>query len=292
MTESFLVYKKSRYLYWSIALALLSALAFALHRATEPPSGGTWLGYTLGAIAALLIVWLILFGVRKRSYAARLGSVEGWLSAHVYLGTSLLFVGTLHSAGQLGWNIHTAAYVLMLLVIFSGFYGIYLYRAYPQRIAANRALLPRQTYLAELVALDEHCLRQAANSLPEVLSVVTSAVERTRIAGRWWSCVRGRDESRVVLPGVSASQDHVSNAGQAPLLEFLTRQLAHSNGKQAVLLKELIELCGKRKRVLDILHHDLTLQTRLRAWLLMHVPLSFGLLAALTAHIVSVFLYW
>ena len=36
--------------------------------APEPPNGGTWLGYTLGTIGALLIVWLMLFGIRKRRY--------------------------------------------------------------------------------------------------------------------------------------------------------------------------------------------------------------------------------
>jgi len=37
---------------------------------------------------------------------------------------------------------------------------------------------------------------------------------------------------------------------------------------------------------------DLKLQAGIEIWLYVHVPLTAALLMALTAHIVSVFLYW
>ena len=84
---------------------------------TEPPNGGTWLGYALGTIGAVLIVWLAYLGKRKRNFVRGWGTVKGWVSAHVYLGTSLLVVATLHTGFQFAWNIHTFAYALMCLVI-------------------------------------------------------------------------------------------------------------------------------------------------------------------------------
>ena len=72
----------------------------------------------LGAVGALLIVWLTWLGVRKRSYSSTLGSVQGWTSAHVYLGTACLIIASLHSALQFGWNVHTLSYILMCVVIF------------------------------------------------------------------------------------------------------------------------------------------------------------------------------
>ena len=40
----------------------------------------------------LLILWLLWYGVRKRRYASTSGTVQGWLSAHVYLGTALVVI--------------------------------------------------------------------------------------------------------------------------------------------------------------------------------------------------------
>ena len=40
-------------------------------------------------------------------------------------------MATLHAAFQVGWNVHTLAYVLMLLVIASGIYGVVNYARLP-----------------------------------------------------------------------------------------------------------------------------------------------------------------
>src|SRR5690349_8857929 len=97
MHESILNYARSRYLWAALALMTGSLAAYIWHDPGGPPNGGTWLGYTLGTIGALLIVWLMLFGVRKRRYLNSIGTLRGWLSAHVYLGTTLILVVLLHT---------------------------------------------------------------------------------------------------------------------------------------------------------------------------------------------------
>ena len=139
MHESFLTYQRGRYFYIALALIIISIVVYVVDSPLASPNGGTWLGYTLGTIGALIIVWLILFGARKRSYTSTVGTLKGWLSAHVYLGTSLLIVATLHSGFQVGWNVHTLAYILMIIVILSGFVGIYFYIRYPSLVAGNRS---------------------------------------------------------------------------------------------------------------------------------------------------------
>ena len=54
-------------------------------------------------------------------------SLKAWVSAHVYLGLAVMVVATLHSGFQFGWNIHTRAYGLMVLVVVSGLCGITVY---------------------------------------------------------------------------------------------------------------------------------------------------------------------
>ena len=116
--QSILAYARYRYLKIATAAVLIAIAAYVWDRPPNGRYGGTWLGYTLGTIGALLIVWLTYFGVRKRRYASNAGTVLGWLSAHCYLGTALLVIVTLHAAFQIGWNVHTLAYALMLAVIF------------------------------------------------------------------------------------------------------------------------------------------------------------------------------
>ena len=44
--------------------------------------------------------------------------------------------------------------------------------------------------------------------------------------------------------------------------------------------------------MLALARRQIHITALLEAWLFVHVPATFALLAALTAHIVSVFLYW
>jgi len=115
MSQNALQYAGGRYLWVALGLLAISLGLYWLQDATTPPSGGTWQGLTLGIVAGLLIFWLNYLGVRKRRYGQG-GSLKGWVSAHVYLGTALIGVSLFHSAGQLGWNIHSLFFWLMIAV--------------------------------------------------------------------------------------------------------------------------------------------------------------------------------
>src|SRR5262245_24179606 len=104
--DSILEYRAGFYLKLALGACVVSGALFAWQvPAGLQGYGGSWLGYTLGTIAALLILWLLALGVRKRNYRSRLGTVQGWTSAHVYLGASLLVIATLHTGFEFGWNV-------------------------------------------------------------------------------------------------------------------------------------------------------------------------------------------
>jgi hypothetical protein len=288
--ESILAYRGKRYLWLALALAVAGVAGYAWHDPGEPPNGGTALGYALGGLGAVLILLLMSFGVRKRSYASRLGKVQGWLSAHVYLGAALLVVVTLHTGFQFGWNVHTLAYALMCLVVASGVAGTIFYLRYPARMNANRAGSHRELMLVEIADLDQKAVRIAKGMPVEYGELVASSRDRTALGGGPLALLAGTDRSRVVLPGAPLP---VPNAGQQAVLAWLGDQLArNTDGTLGPRIQDLLTIVGARRALLERLRRDLKLQAWLDIWLFFHVPVSLALLAALLAHVVSVFVYW
>src|SRR5688572_11095651 len=199
MHDSFLSHGNKRWLWVALALLVASIVVYAWHEPVGRPNGGTWLGYTLGTIGALLIVWLMLFGIRKRTYANRIGSLRGWLSGHVYLGTVLIVVTLLHSGFQFGWNVHTLAFVLMTVVIVSGFFGVFAYLRYPQLMTRNRENATRQAMLDEIEEIDGNALALADGIDPKLHAIVVRSIERTKLGGSVWNLLTARDGSDLAL---------------------------------------------------------------------------------------------
>jgi hypothetical protein len=293
MHASMFNYARRRWMWIALALTAAAIAAYALDSPRSPPSGDTWLGYTLGGVGAALILWLSFLGVRKRRYASTLGSVQGWVSAHVWLGLALLVVVTLHAGFQFGANIHTVAYVLMCVVVSSGVVGTIVYARLPAELSRNRAALTREQMLLEIADLDARATRIAAQLPAEYGDAVRSNRDRLRIGGSAWVILGARDRSQVRLPGPSGAMQLVANPQQGPLLEWLGLQLSRSTeGERTRAIQELITMIGARRVVLRRLTRDAQVKGWLEAWLYVHVPVTFALLGALIAHVVSVFYYW
>jgi hypothetical protein len=291
--QSVLAYRGRRYLWAALALAAASWALYAWHSPPGPANGGTWLGYTLGTVAALLVVWLTALGLRKRSYASNLGTVSGWVSAHVYLGLSLLIIATLHTGFHFGWNVHTLAYALMCAVIVTGIVGIVLYVRYPERMSANRQGRTRDQLVEDIADLDAKAVRLAQALPPEFIEAVRSARDRLALGGDALTLLTARDHSRVVLPGAGGASAPLPNAGQSALLAWLGERLARSqDGELSARVQDLLTLVSAKRAAVERLKRDLRFQAWLDAWLYLHVPLTFALLATLCAHVVSVFVYW
>lgn len=271
--EGFLRHAGFRWLRVAGWLCLASILGYVLADVRPRPNGGSWYGYTLGTIGAGLIVWLSLLGVRKRRMTPGGWSLKAWTSAHVYLGLALIVVATLHTGFQLGWNVHTLAYVLMLVVIASGLFGIVAYSTLPTALSANREEMTQAQMIEGLAAIDRQ-LDAAAQPLPgELAALVLAAISedpfrlglRKRLSGAY-----GQGATETAIATFDA-------LGPAPDDTAVTRVEA---------------LLRRRKAQLDRLRRHLRFKALLEIWLHVHVPATIALLAALTAHVVSVFYYW
>ena len=63
-------------------------------------------------------------------------------------------------------------------------------------------------------------------------------------------------------------------------------------GEAAPTDERVVALLRKRQAQLVQIRRHMRLRALLEVWLYVHVPLTVMLLAALTAHVVSVFYYW
>lgn len=266
----------------ALVLCALSIGGYVLH---EPPAvylkpfGGTWFGYTLGIVGALLILWLMLLGIRKRRYRSSMGTMQGWTSAHVYLGVSLAVIVTLHCGFEFGWNVHTLAYALMMLVIVSGIFGMYAYLRYPTLMTKNVGDDTVEAIMLKVADHDRKC-RTLVLDLPDEANQIVNRA--TRAAVRQVQACSFRQQlagDKVRCPTREACQ-------------ALTRLGAQWQGEQGALLKQLLTHMTRKSMLIDRIRRDLRFRVLMQVWLVMHVPLSFALLAALVTHIVSVFYYW
>ncbi|MGQ0659486.1 hypothetical protein [Sphingosinicella sp.] len=274
--ESFLRYQRFRWFKIAAVISLVSLLIYLLVDVQPRHNGGSWLGYTLGTIGAGLIVWLALLGIRKRAMTRGRWSLKAWTSAHVYLGLALIVIGTLHTGFQLGWNVHTLAWVLMMLVIVSGIYGISVYAILPQGLSDSRSEMTGPQMINAVSQLDKQ-LQHAAQPLSDSDSaVVIGSLGQDPFGGSAWRRLTG----------------NYPNDPNRAALAFMRERLEEVEVKQQPAVEQVVELLEKKAAALSRLRGYIQRRGLLEVWLFVHVPLTFVLIAALFAHIISVFFYW
>ncbi|MBU0825130.1 MAG: hypothetical protein KKB78_11990 [Alphaproteobacteria bacterium] len=239
--EGFLRYAGFRWAKISGGLCLLIIISYALVDVTPRHNGGSWYGYTLGTIGAGLILWLTALGYRKRKMTSDYWSLKAWTSAHVYLGLSLIVIGTWHTGFQLGWNVHTLAWALMMLVILSGLYGVIVYATLPAALSNNRDEMTQMQMLEAIRAFDRQLHSAAQPLTPADTAPVLAALDEDPFAGGIGARLSGR----------------YPNCAAAAAL----RTLAASQSSDAAARDKVVGLLKQK-------------------------------VAALSAHIISVFFYW
>jgi hypothetical protein len=274
--DGFLWHARSRWAKIALVLSLIVLGIYVSIDVQPRPNGGSWYGYTLGTIGVVLILWLTMLGVRKRAMTRGRWSLKSWTSAHVWLGLSLIIIGTLHTGFQFGWNIHTFAYALMMLVILSGLFGVFAYATLPRSLSSNRDETTEPQMLEGLRAIDRQ-LHEAAQPLGQNhADLVRMSLLQDPFGGGLWARLSGRYPrcaTRVAQAALRRETAYKPQIGDDPL-------------------ERIDALLEKKEAMLARVRRHLRIRALLEIWLYVHVPVTFALIAALSAHIVSVFMYW
>ena len=274
--EGFLRHRNFRWAWRAGILCLIAIAGYLLMDVQPRPNGGSVFGYAAGTVATLLVLWLTLLGLRKRAITSGQWSLKAWVSAHVYLGLAVLVVATLHAGFQFGWNIHTLAYGLMVLVVVSGLFGVAVYAILPRYLSRNRGETTQKQMLETLKALDRQ-INEAAQPLSEAQArVVQMSLENSQVGGGLWRRLSG-------------GRGGCGNRKALSRLRGLRRQ---ASDVQLQMLDRMEELLQRKAAALSQVRRHLQIRAWLGVWLSVHVPATIALLAAITAHVFSVFIYW
>ncbi len=275
--EGFMRHANYRWLKLALLGGLAAIVIYVLGDFKPHASGSSWYGYTTGTAGALLILWLTLLGIRKRAMTPGAWSLKGWTSAHVYLGLALTIIATLHTGFRFGWNVHTLAYALMMLVIASGLFGVIAYTTLPAALSNNREEMT-ETQMVEAIRAIDRQLETVAQLLGRTWAdLVRAALSdqgfgggiRNRLSGRYPRCA-----TRRAIESLAGGAARIAAGDDDPDL------------------RKIESLLVRREAQLARLRRHLRLRALLEVWLYVHIPATIALLAALTAHILSGFYYW
>ena len=277
VSENFLAFAHFRPAAITMTLVSFAGAAMLLDDTPTGPSGGTALGYLLGTVSALIMVWLTLFRARKYAYFSRGLSLRAWLALHVYLGLALLLLVPMHAGFRFGWNVHTASFAATVGTVITGLIGVLIYVRIPRLMTLNRMGATLDGLIEQVATLDSNAIRLAA-LLPDVTArAVLDSIEKTRIGGLWWERLIGAQSARVAYKALRtvSSPEVVLNISD----------------DEREKLAGITEILSEKIKLLERIDLDLRYQGWLIVWLYLHVPLAFATLASVAVHVFLVFYY-
>lgn len=136
----------------------------------------------------------------------------------------------------------------------------------------------------------------------KVHQMILRSIERTKLGASLWRNVLGgvgktlgdladelkSDVGRSQLPLPPLATPIWQQGGEMTVM-YVANQFASAGADQ---VQRLLDLINAKKALVTRVQDDLRYHTLMSVWRYFHVTLSIALLAALIAHVVSVFFYW
>lgn len=267
--------------------------------------GATPLGLIFGSIAFGIFIFAGLLGLRKKIVLWRIGTVQSWLRAHIWLTLLTIPLVMLHTGFRLGGPMTALLVTLYAIVMVSGIYGLtlqhYLPRLMNERLSTEavaeqipfiRAQLcevaeKMRARLAPIEAFTTHLASTARIAIKPVTEVFQAAPLEAGDPASEAVLVDFID--RQVLPYLRAGDSNRRRLGNPRYSEDVFRMVKlRVAAEYSPQIEEIQGWCDQR-RMLDV---QTRLQHWLHGWLFIHVPLSYLLILMTAWHaFVTLFRY-
>lgn len=222
------------------------------------------------------VVFLSLYSARKKITMLPIGGAPAWLQIHVYLGLISIVLFVLHVGWRVpdGWFEATFATVFVL-VAGSGIIGAVLCRTIPKRL----------TQRGEEVLFDRiPVYRTKLKDDAEAVIVEASRETKSSTVRNFYieELASFMNRPGHVLPHLFASNRALYS--RLAEIDYVRRYL---NAQEGEYVDQLRWLVTKK----DDLDFHYALQGALKAWLFIHVPLTFSLLVMAAVHLVLAYAF-
>lgn len=255
--------------------------------------GGSPLGLIFGIASALIFVFAAMLGARRKKPAWRVGRVQLWLKAHIWLTVLTIPLVLLHSGFSTGGPMTKLLLALYAVVMVSGFYGLALQHFLPRLMKDE---LPQEIIFEQIPHILEQ-LREAGQKLRQ--SLESAAVAAPAVTASATSAPAGAlpkadpaDDSILILkafldhealPYLGARRGEKLHLGNQRTSDELFRTLKISiTANWHAEAERLQSWCDERRQ----LDRQTRLQHWLHGWLFVHAPFSFLLLVLTAWHAV------
>jgi hypothetical protein len=295
---------------FSLAALAVAGIGYAIYSSmsVRGPNGGSAVGLIYGSVGYALMLFAGLLGLRKKFPIMRVGRTTTWMRGHLWLGLLSFPLILFHAAFSLGAGALTRALmVLFIIVVVSGLLGAVLQHFIP-RLMTERVQL--ETIYEQIDSVRVQLLEEAEKIVADLSSALEGDLSSIGEKQRAVAASAGTRGGLTVASGLGASDrtnDIVREFFRAEVRPFLLQtssrpgpladkdQASGMFGQLRVQtprnlwpkLEDLENLCDE-KRGLDRqrrMHHFL------HGWLLVHIPLSYALLALGAIHAVFALRY-
>lgn len=285
---------------WMIAAAILVAIAAAIYipyalNSPQGPRGDSAIGISFGIAGFALMIFAGLLGARKKFPVWRVGRAQTWMRGHLWLGLASLPIILFHAGFHMRGTLTLVLMILFFIVIASGIFGAALQIYIPRKITTE---IPMETIYEQI----DHIRAQLREEADQLATAACGSLDGTAKIG---TAPGGDSSASAVEVGVEVSEE-----ARDQLREFYLRRMrpfvedpARSRSPLAdspqasgifeelrlrlpsefhATLKDLESICEEERQ----LNRQARLHRILHAWLLVHVPLSYALLALAAVHVV------
>ena len=290
------------WMFASLMIVGAATLVYIPYAMSSPagPRGGSGIGLGFGVVGYAFMLFAGLLGARKKVPVWRIGRAQTWMRGHLWLGLLSLPLIVFHAGFAWRGPLTGVLMLLLVIVVVSGLTGAALQHYLP-RVMTER--VPLETIYEEIPHVRSQLLEEAEQLVASISGPRTQAAPLTfavmaagaQIAAPPLVDIEQEEKSRFRDVYAAKIRPYLENpdAGRCELRDASRSAEIFLSLRQALplavhpMLNDLESICDEERQF----SQQEKLYGLLHGWLLVHVPLSIGLLVLGGIHAVVALRY-